>query len=121
MRKLSPLLLLLLLVSQLIAQRLPVTQPTALAFTHVTLIDMTGAPPKPDMTVVVTSNRITALGQTGKVRIPKEAQIIDATGKFLIPGLWDMHFHIKETERTFPLFIANGVTGVRNKIGRAHV
>src|SRR6267143_1307700 len=117
MRKSSALLLLLLLVSQLIAQRLPVTQPTSLAFTHVTLIDMTGAPPKPDMTVVVTGNRITALGQTGKVRIPKEAQIIDATGKFLIPDLWDMHFHLKESERTFPLFIANGVTGVRNTGG----
>jgi hypothetical protein len=117
LKKSSALLLLLLFVSQLIAQRLPVTQPTSLAFTHVTLIDMTGAPPKPDMTVMVIGNRITALGQTGKVRIPKEAQIIDATGKFLIPGLWDMHFHIKETERTFPLFIANGVTGVRNMGG----
>lgn len=84
---------------------------------HVTVIDMTGARPKPDMTVVVTGNRIKALGQTGKIRIPKEAQIIDATGKFLIPGLWDMHFHIKETERTFSLFIANGVTGVRNMGG----
>ena len=117
MRKSSALLLLLLLVSQLIAQRLPVTQPTSLAFTHVTIIDMTGTLPKSDMTVVVTGNRITALGQTGKIRIPKEAQIINATGKFLIPGLWDMHFHLKESERTFPLFIANGVTGVRNTGG----
>lgn len=117
MRKLSTLLLLAICVSQLIAQRLPVAQPSSLVFTHVTLIDMTGDLPKPDMTVVVTGNRITALGQTGKVRIPKAAEIIDATGKFLIPGLWDMHFHIKETERTFPLFIANGVTGVRNMGG----
>jgi imidazolonepropionase-like amidohydrolase len=117
MRKSSALLLLLIFVSQLTAQRLPVKEPGPLAFTHVTVIDMTGTPPKPDMTVVVTGNHITALGQTGKTRIPKEAQIINATGKFLIPGLWDMHFHIKETERTFPLFIANGVTGVRNMGG----
>lgn len=40
-----------------------------------------------------------------------------ATGKFLIPGLWDMHVHIQETERSFPMFIANGVTGVRNMGG----
>jgi hypothetical protein len=71
MRKSTALLLLLIFVSQLTAQRLPVTQTSSLAFTHVTLIDMTGAPPKPDMTVVLTGNRITALGQTGKIRIPE--------------------------------------------------
>jgi len=117
MRKLLPLFLLLVFASQLIAQRSVVAEPGSLAFTHVTVIDMTGAPPKSDMTVVVTGNRITALGHAGKVRIPLGAQIINATGKFLIPGLWDTHFHIKETERTFPLFIANGVTGVRNMGG----
>src|SRR5688572_27924234 len=117
MRKSYALLLLLIFAGQLTAQRLPVKEAGPLAFTHVTVIDMTGTPPKPDMTVVVTGNRITALGQTGKIRIPKEAQIINAAGKFLIPGLWDMHFHLKESERTFPLFIANGVTGVRNTGG----
>lgn len=88
-----------------------------LAFTHVTVIDMTGAPPQSGMTVLVAGNRIVRLGQAGKVRIPKEAQLIEAAGKFLIPGLWDMHFHIREIERTLPLFIANGVTGVRNMGG----
>lgn len=117
MRKLLSLFLLSIFVSQLTAQRLPSAEPSTLAFTHVTVIDMTGAPPKPDMTVVVTGNRIADLGQAGRVRIPKGAQVIDATGKFLIPGLWDMHFHIKEAERTFPLFIVNGVTGVRNMGG----
>lgn len=117
MRKILPLFLLLIFVSQLAARRLPSTEPTSLAFTHVTVIDMTGAPPKPDMTVVVTGSRITDLGQAGKVRLPKGAQVINATGKFLIPGLWDMHFHIKEAESTFPLFIVNGVTGVRSMGG----
>ena len=114
MRKSLSLFLLLILVNQITAQRLP---SSTLAFTHVTVIDMTGTQPISDMTVVVTGNRLTDVGQFGKVRIPKGAQIINATGKFLIPGLWDMHFHIKETERTFPLFIANGVTGVRNMGG----
>lgn len=117
MRKSLALLLLLIFTGQLTAQRLPVTEPGSLAFTHVTVIDMTGAPPKSDMTVVISGNRIMTISQAGKARIPKEAQIIDATGKFLIPGLWDMHFHIHETERTFPLFIANGVIGVRNTGG----
>lgn len=117
MRKSLSLFLLLIFVNPTNAQRPVSTKASTLAFTHVTVIDMTGAPPRADMTVVVTGNRITDLGQFAKVRIPKGAQVIDATGKFLIPGLWDMHFHIKETERTFPLFIANGVTGVRNMGG----
>ena len=64
-----------------------------IVFTHVTVIDATGAPAKPDMTVVISGERIVTLGKTGKVRIPADAQTIDATGKFLIPGLWDMHAH----------------------------
>ena len=100
---------------------LPVTQPpqptqnprpNQLVLTHVTVIDATGAPANSDMTVVITGDRITELGKTQKVRVPKDAQVIDATGKFLIPGLWDMHVHwyLKEY---LPLFIANGVTGAR--------
>ena len=54
----------------------------ALAFTHVTVIDMTGAPPRAEMTVVITGNRITAIGRAGQVRVPRGAQVIDATGKF---------------------------------------
>jgi hypothetical protein len=64
------------------------------------------------MTVVITNNKITAISK--KVKAPQNATVIDAKGKFLIPGLWDMHVHIRETESiSFPLFIANGVTGIR--------
>lgn len=100
---------------------LPVMQPphptqnplsNQLVLTHVTVIDATGAPASSDMIVVITGDRITELGKTQKVRVPKDAQVVDATGKFLIPGLWDMHvhWHLKEY---LPLFIANGVTGAR--------
>ena len=85
-----------------------------LVLTHVTVIDGTGAPAQPNMSVVIKGDRIAALGDAGSVRAPKGAQIVDASGKFLIPGLWDMHVHSRETERSFPLFIANGVLGVRN-------
>lgn len=103
------------------AQSKQSSQSKSLVFTHVTVIDVTGAPAKSDMTVVISGERITAIGKTGKVRIPKDAQTIDATGKFLIPGLWDMHTHLSfyaDTKQppftAFPLLIANGVTGVRD-------
>src|SRR5262249_40251284 len=67
-----------------------------------------------NMTVIIEGDRIKAIGVTNKIPIPRLSQIIDAQGLFLIPGLWDMHVHFTEVARTFPMFIANGVTGVRN-------
>ena len=67
---------------------------TQLVITHVTVIDATGAPMQPDMTLVITGNRIVALRKTGTIRVPKGAQVVEAKGKFLIPGLWDMHVHM---------------------------
>jgi Amidohydrolase family len=90
------------------------TQPKSLVFTHVTVLDATGASPMPDMTVVIAGNRITSIGNTAGVSIPKDSQVIDATGKFLIPGLWDMHVHWYGYDKAYlRLFTANGVTGVR--------
>jgi hypothetical protein len=90
------------------------TQPKRLVFTHVTVIDATGVPAKSDMTVAITGNRITELGPSTDFRIPKDAQVVDATGKFLIPGLWDMHVHWFRYDKSFlQLFPVNGVTGVR--------
>jgi len=53
------------------------------------------------------------------VRVPKGATVIDGTGKFLIPGLWDMHVHLEISgkEASFPMYLANGVTGVRDMGG----
>lgn len=117
------LLLLLALPVALLAQLRDPTHPTPLVFTHVTVIDATGAPAQPDMTVVIAKERITVLDKTGTVPIPPEGQIVDATGKFLIPGLWDMHVHTASDlnpggkEICLSLFIANGVTGVRDMGG----
>ena len=90
----------------------PASKPNPLVLTHVTLIDMTGAPPKPDMTVIISGNRIARVGKTSQVPLPKFADVVDANGRFLIPGLWDMHIHWYDREY-LPLFLANGVTGVR--------
>lgn len=68
-------------------------QPKPLVFTHVTVIDATGAPAKFNQTVVINGSRIAKLGETGRVDVPKDANVINAAGKFLIPGLWDMHVH----------------------------
>ena len=90
------------------------SQPKSLVFTHVTVIDATGAPARAEMTVVISDDRITELGSAGTVRIPEGARVVDATGKFLIPGLWDMHVHWYQYDKAYlRLFTANGVTGVR--------
>jgi hypothetical protein len=88
-----------------------------LEISDVTVIDTTGAPAKPDQTIAVEGNRISQVGDTKKVHAPKGAQVVNARGLYVIPGLWDMHVHVWETDRTFPMFIANGVLGVRNMGG----
>lgn len=86
-----------------------------LAFIHVAVIDCTGSAAQPDMTVVTAGGRITAIGKSPAVSVPSGATIIDATGKFLIPGLWDMHGHLTDaTETALGLLVINGVTGVRD-------
>jgi hypothetical protein len=84
-----------------------------LVFTHVTVIDATGAPAQTDMTVVIRDDRIEEMGKTGELTIPEKAQVVDATGKFLIPGLWDMHASPRLGKQYLALFTANGVTGLR--------
>ena len=88
-----------------------------LEITDVTVIDTTGAPPKAGQSVVVEGGRISQVGDAKKVHAPKGGQVVNARGLYVIPGLWDMHMHVWETERTFPLLIANGVLGVRNMGG----
>lgn len=107
-------LLVLLVPSTVHAQ---VSSASPVAFTHVTVVDVRAGALQPDMTVLVAGRRIAALGRTRALSVPPAARIVDATGKFLIPGLWDMHVHALVDSRLatfFPLFLANGVTGVRN-------
>ena len=88
-----------------------------LLLSHVTVIDGSASKPIPDQTVIIAGNRIVRIGRATTIRAPKDTQSVNASGLFLIPGLWDMHVHIWETQRAFPMFIANGVTGVRNMGG----
>ena len=95
-----------------------------LAITHVTVVDATGTPPQADVTVVVKNGRIVELGKSDAVHVPADAKAVDGSGKYLIPGLWDMHVHevfgdwLPRDEKVVPpLFVANGVTGVRDMGG----
>ncbi len=84
-----------------------------LVFRHANLFDSETATIKPGMTVVINGNRIEAVEADNALKnIPAGAQVIDATGKTLIPGLWDMHVHLSEDDGM--LNIAAGVTTVRD-------
>ena len=63
------------------------------AITNVTVIDMVSSVPKPYSTVVVTGNRITAVGPAETTDVPSGATVVDGTGQYLMPGLWDTHVH----------------------------
>ena len=97
---------------------------STLVFSHANIIDATGTPPQADMTVIVRNQRIVAIGKSGKIKIPAHATRVDAIGKYLIPGLWDMHVHTvfgdwlpRDEKIMLPLFVANGITGVRDMGG----
>ena len=97
----------------LLWQSQPATpQTSAIVFTHATVIDGTGAAPMADMTVTIEQGQIAALEPSAKAKVPASAHVIDAAGKYLIPGLWDMHVHWYD-RRFLGLFLANGVTGIR--------
>ncbi len=106
------------------------SSPSAPLILHdVTVIDATGAPAKPHQTVIIRDGKIediqsSGMGFAGKL----PGTHVDGSGKFLIPGLWDMHVHMvfgdwfpRGKEVTLPLFIANGITGVRDMGGELKV
>jgi imidazolonepropionase-like amidohydrolase len=86
--------------------------PRPIAITHVTVIDVVRGAPLRDVTVTIRDGRIVSVGHDAA---PAGASIIDGRGKFLIPGLWDMHVHLSwTTASALPVLVANGVTSVRD-------
>ena len=96
-----------------------VATPASVAFTHATVIDGRSATPLSDMTVVVRGKRIAVVGLADSVSVAGISTVIDARGKYLIPGLWDMHVHtvMPGGRQVLALYVANGVTGVRDMAG----
>src|SRR5262249_16507565 len=84
----------------------------ALAFVHADLFDSETASVRHDSIVVISGNKILAAGGNGQVAIPEGGEVIDAGGKTLLPGLWDMHVHLAPNDGL--LNIAAGVTSVRD-------
>lgn len=83
-----------------------------IAFTHAGLFDPESGQRRPNQTVVVTGNRISAVGTDGSVPIPPNAEVVDVAGKTLMPGLWDMHVHLSDDDGL--QHMAAGVTTVRD-------
>ena len=96
-----------------ISKSMPGSHAKTLAIVGATLIDGTGAAPITDSAVVITDGRIVAVGPRASVKIPRNANVVDAKGKFLLPGLWDMHAHFEQVEWG-PIYLAAGVTTVRD-------
>jgi imidazolonepropionase-like amidohydrolase len=99
--------------------------PPVLVLMHVTVVDATGAAAKFDQTALISDGKITSLGPAAGAKVPKGAQIVDARGKYLIPGLWDMHVHLAgvsadpswSKQVLLPLLLANGIVGIRDMGG----
>src|SRR5262249_968223 len=89
---------------------------TPLVLSHVNVVDVTTGSLQRDFNVTIRDGRIAAVAPAARAAATAQARVVDATGKFLIPGLADMHVHWYD-ERYLGLFIANGVTRVRQMWG----
>jgi cytosine/adenosine deaminase-related metal-dependent hydrolase len=106
----TPLNLLVFVISQAPTQ-------SGAAITNVNVVDVERERIAADQTVIVRGNRIAALGPARSTVVPPGVRTIDGRGKYLIPGLWDMHVHAATPwfgDYFMPLLVANGVTAVRD-------
>jgi len=84
---------------------------------NVTVVDVASGTLKPHLTAVIEGERIVAIGPQGSVKVPGAARVVDGTGRFLSPGLWDMRVQLRNPDRQLPAFLAFGVTGIRGSGG----
>src|SRR5215218_817160 len=84
------------------------------AIVGATLIDGRGGPPVADSVVVVHGDRIVAAGSRRSVRVPAGAEVYEARGMTLLPGLIDAHFHIDGDDPLPALYLSHGVTSLRD-------
>jgi imidazolonepropionase-like amidohydrolase len=106
-------LYLLVFAGMLVATVTVTPQTRTLAITRVSVVDVIEGRIVPNSIVTIRGETISSVSQNGA--LPADAQVVDGEGKFLIPGLWDMHAHIQANEKAWlPLYIANGVTGIRD-------
>lgn len=101
-------------------------QPVDIAITTVSIVDVERGRVLPPRTVLVTNGRIVGIEADANLPLPATAQRLDGRGRYLIPGLVDMHVHVfsyspqrPTSEWSFPMYVAQGVTGVREMNCRA--
>ncbi|MEW6212638.1 MAG: amidohydrolase, partial [Acidobacteriota bacterium] len=122
MRKSISLLALLVFAFSPAAAQSQKSQPVA--FIHVNVVPMDSERIIENQTVIIRDGRIAEIGPSAKVKIPRDALRIEARGKYLMPGLAEMHGHLPNpnqgeavTQSFLTLFVANGVTTVRGMFG----
>ncbi|MBS1853697.1 MAG: amidohydrolase family protein [Acidobacteria bacterium] len=114
---------LLLAAALLFAETPPKPSPTTLVLTNVHLVDVRAGALVPNVTVVVKNGLIDGVGKIALVAPGPGITVLNAAGKYLIPGLWDMHVHSAfagaawDENILYPLYLANGVTGIRDMGG----
>jgi hypothetical protein len=84
------------------------------AIENVTVVDVATGTLRPHLTAVIEGERIVAVGPQGSVKLPVNARLVDGTGRYLSPGLWDMRVQLRDPGRQLPAFLAFGVTGIRD-------
>ena len=103
----------------------PDRQPQSVVLRDVTIVDVVAGRLAPHMTVTVLESRIVGVGPAGSMPAPRDARVIEGDGRFLIPGLWDMHSHSLWDAATMPtflsLYVTQGVTGIRDMGGNLAV
>jgi imidazolonepropionase-like amidohydrolase len=95
-------------------------QSNAVAFTHANIVDVVSGRASSDQTIIVEGNRIRSILPPGATKLAPGTRVVDATAKFVIPGLWDMHVHATGPgldDLFLPVLAANGITGVRDMFG----
>jgi imidazolonepropionase-like amidohydrolase len=89
---------------------------TSIAIRNVTVVPMTETATMSSQTVIVRDGKIAQIGPTSEVRVPAGATVVDGTGKYLIPGLFEMHAHTSKTRASaLGLYVVHGVTTIRDQ------
>jgi hypothetical protein len=105
----------------------PKTPTEVLIFANVNIVSLRDGTIARDMTVVIKQGRISGMAKVGLLDQGHDIQMINANGKYMVPGLWDMHVHSAfvspawDEKVIYPLYIANGITGVRDMGGDSDV
>ena len=109
------------LPSPLISQDQKPSAADLLVLLNVTVVDVRTGKVVPDQTVILERDRIYSVEPAKATKYPRNAEVANCHGQFLIPGLWDMHVHLAfgdwfrdARDISLPLFVANGVTSVRD-------